>query len=269
MPDTDFEEGIYTIANFKTPAMVMDAKDGKAISRQFIASESQQWELVKMYNVAYAIRNVATQRYLGMSLDDPVKDRYELREVEHVFPWHLKRRPVISIYVPYTPYLVSLDQSPASSTNLLQQDQGQAFGKWYFCKVGCFAVDAGSEKQKFVATKTETGWAFRNVETKRFLGLPVCVVLLKDGIRLPMVDHESTWVVVPHHEDTSKFKLWIPFTSRVMDLHWGQALNDHPIHMCSSGDANWQWWRFELLSSEWESNELGAESAPGEPEKRG
>lgn len=37
------------------------------------------------------------------------------------------------IFVPYTPYLVSLDQS-AARMNFLQQDQGQAFGKWHLCK---------------------------------------------------------------------------------------------------------------------------------------
>lgn len=30
MPDTDFEDGIYVIANFKNPELVIEAKDGKS-----------------------------------------------------------------------------------------------------------------------------------------------------------------------------------------------------------------------------------------------
>jgi hypothetical protein len=43
-----------------------------------------------MYDVAYSIRNVATRKYLGMKLGDPVKDRDEVCEVEQVFPWDVR-----------------------------------------------------------------------------------------------------------------------------------------------------------------------------------
>ncbi|KAH6905962.1 hypothetical protein BKA70DRAFT_1224892 [Coprinopsis sp. MPI-PUGE-AT-0042] len=91
----------------------------------------------------------------------------------------------------------------------LEQSKGHANQRWFLCKdlhlaaskavqdgstyhiinaqsqtaieveeseVVCFTVDKGKSKQKFLAVKTATGWAFQNVETKRFLGLPTRVV---------------------------------------------------------------------------------------------
>ncbi|KAH6906872.1 hypothetical protein BKA70DRAFT_1285687 [Coprinopsis sp. MPI-PUGE-AT-0042] len=303
MADTHFEEGVYTIANLKTPSMVIEAKDGKAILGEFIASETQQWELAKMYNAAYSIRNIATRRYLGMDLGDFVRDRYELHEVDHVFPWNLRLGTRLSILVPYIPYVVAISSgAQLESPILLREDGKQVHQRWHLCKdlhlatsnalrngstyrivnsasqtaievndsdTGCFAVDNGSEKQKFLAIKTDAGWAFQNIEAKRYLGLPNSAVAFKDGTRLSSVSHQSTWIVVPHHEDTSKFKLWIPFSSRVMDLHGGETVNNTPIHMDPSYDAAWQWWRFEPVNSGRESNgAVGAESEsePGEPE---
>ncbi|KAH6871106.1 hypothetical protein BKA70DRAFT_1356821, partial [Coprinopsis sp. MPI-PUGE-AT-0042] len=269
-------EGVYTIANLKTPSMVIEAKDGKA-------SETQQWELAKMYNAAYSIRNIATRRYLGMDLGDFVRIVTNFTRA--------------SILVPYIPYVVAISSgAQLESPILLREDGKQVHQRWHLCKdlhlatsnalrngstyrivnsasqtaievndsdTGCFAVDNGSEKQKFLAIKTDAGWAFQNIEAKRYLGLPNSAVAFKDGTRLSSVSHQSTWIVVPHHEDTSKFKLWIPFSSRVMDLHGGETVNNTPIHMDPSYDAAWQWWRFEPATVA-----VGAESEsePGEPE---
>ncbi|KAH6867894.1 hypothetical protein BKA70DRAFT_1579024 [Coprinopsis sp. MPI-PUGE-AT-0042] len=117
-----------------------------------------------------------------------------------------------------------------------------------------------------MAIKTETGWAFQNVATKRFLGLPISVLPIPDGIRLSAVSHECIWVVLPHHEDTAKFKLWIQFTARVMNLRNGETGDDTPIYMDTNDCEPCQWWRFEPVDDAWERARFWPESEPGEPE---
>ncbi|KAH6894032.1 hypothetical protein BKA70DRAFT_1320328 [Coprinopsis sp. MPI-PUGE-AT-0042] len=253
MSDTVVEEGIYALASFYDPEVVIEAQGGKAAVSQFVGSERQQWELAKMYGAAWSIRNVATQQYLGIKPGDAVEEYYDLCGVEDVFPWHVQKGHLTSIFVPYTPYLVAhnLEFEELGTSVNLQQSRGYANQRWFLCKdlhlaasiviqngfiyhiindqtqtaievndsgVACFKADKEDSKQKFMAIKTETGWAFQNVATKRFLGLPISVLPIPDSIHLSAVSHECIWVVLPHHEDTARFRLWIQFTARVMNL---------------------------------------------------
>ncbi|KAH6902274.1 hypothetical protein BKA70DRAFT_1307536 [Coprinopsis sp. MPI-PUGE-AT-0042] len=287
MPQTHFEEGIYAIANARTPNLVLDTKDGKAIVHQFMGTESQQWEIIKVLGVAWSIRSISTGRYLGMKPDDKVKNRYELREVEDPFPWHVRSGDPKSrsrLFVPYTNHVIDLNQEnggPKPGTVLyVHENHGASNQQWHLCKdlhlatskalrhgaeykivnaqsktaikmngakVACYKLDNEKDHQKFVAVATEKGWAFRNVESQDYLGLPNSVVPFPDGERLSSVNKEFTWVVLPHHEDISKFKIWIPFTSRVMDLYCGLSDDDTPIKLHPERDFECQWWRFELV----------------------
>lgn len=48
-----------------------------------------QWEITNVREGSYSIRNVATQRYLGMKRGGRVSDDHELYEVDHAFIWDI------------------------------------------------------------------------------------------------------------------------------------------------------------------------------------
>ncbi|KAH6902267.1 hypothetical protein BKA70DRAFT_1435424 [Coprinopsis sp. MPI-PUGE-AT-0042] len=331
MPSTDFEPGIYTVVSSKTPNLVLDARDGKAIVNQFMGIESQQWEMSQVLGLAWSFRSIATGRYLGMKPDDKVTNRYELREVPHPFAWHLRRgNPASRIFVvvPYTNHVIDLNQengNPKPGTALyVFEKHGGLHQQWNLCKdlhlatartlvdgAGYRIVNAQSQTaierkrvkvwssatqgvirllydysssqwhasrriyprlakryvdhlfllplsvgmtasrcMQFIAVEMSNGWAFRNVDSQSYLGLPNSVVPLPDGVRLCTAKKEFTWVVLPHHEDNSKFRIWIPFTSRVMDLHAGSNQDDTAIHLHKENGADCQWWKFELIPSQ-------------------
>ncbi|KAH6906963.1 hypothetical protein BKA70DRAFT_382346 [Coprinopsis sp. MPI-PUGE-AT-0042] len=110
--------------------------------------------------------------------------------------------------------------------------------------VACFQSEL-AEGQKFEAIKTRNGWAFRTVHTDRYLGIPLTVVAPDNGPRLSSVATEFTWMVFPHYDDHKKFRIWIPFTRKLMDLHRGLSEDDTPIHILEDRDVECNWWRFE------------------------
>ncbi|KAH6880319.1 hypothetical protein BKA70DRAFT_190542 [Coprinopsis sp. MPI-PUGE-AT-0042] len=129
-------------------------------------------------------------------------------------------------------------------------------------------MDEGKDCKKFTAVETDNGWAFRNNESQGFLGLPNKVVSFEDAPRLSSVKKKFTWVILPHHEDTSKFKIWVPFTSRVMDLHRGFNHDDTPIHLHLERDFECQWWRFEHIDVTHPDGDAHIEGLPGAPHPR-
>ncbi|KAH6871102.1 hypothetical protein BKA70DRAFT_1489950 [Coprinopsis sp. MPI-PUGE-AT-0042] len=302
MPHTDFAEGVYTIVSVRTPNLVVDTKYGKALANQFLGCETQQWELAKVMDLMWSIRNIASGRYLGMEPDDKVTNRHELREVERPFLWQLRRgdpRSCVSLFVPFTNYVIDLsidNWGPNPGTVLyIHSDLQWRNQQWYMCKdlhlatsnalkdgttysiinaysktaidlnrrtVTCYTACKSEDCQKFIAVKTESGWAFRNIIDQAFLGLPHSA---EDGARLQPVKHTFTWVVLPHHEDNSKFKIWIPFTSRVLDLHCGSNMDGTPIHIQPDRNHEFQWWRFEPESNSKPKNALRP-CTPGPPE---
>ncbi|KAH6880317.1 hypothetical protein BKA70DRAFT_1473277 [Coprinopsis sp. MPI-PUGE-AT-0042] len=308
MPQTHFEEGIYAIADARTPNLVLDTKDGKAIVHQFMGTESQQWEITKVLGVAWSIRSISTGRYLGMKPDDKVKNRYELREVEDPFPWHVRSGdPTKSrLFVPYTNHVIDLNQdngAPEPGTVLyVHENHGASNQQWQLCKgdlhlatskalrhgaeyrivnaqsktaittngakVACYKLDEEKDHQKFVAVVTQNGWAFRNAESQDYLGLPNSVVPFPDGERLSSIKKEFTWVVLPHHEATSKFKIWVPFTSRVLDLQHGSDQDGTPINLYKEHGVDCQWWRFECVNMTVKDGDRRKECLPGAPEPR-
>ncbi|KAH6880329.1 hypothetical protein BKA70DRAFT_1343737 [Coprinopsis sp. MPI-PUGE-AT-0042] len=309
MPPTTFPEGIYTIVNARTPNRVLDSRDGKAIAEQFMGCESQRWEMARVVDIAWSFRSISTGRYLGMAAGDQVANHHQLREVEHPFPWHLRKDDpglLVSILVPYTNYVIDLsdgnDPPKPGAVLKIYQDHRVPHQRWYLCqdlhlatsralkhgteykivntqsntaieindaKAACFRVklDENTNRQKFIAIETQNGWAFRHAETQDYLGLRNSVVPFPDGERLSSVKKEFTWAVLPHHDDTSKFKIWIPFTSRVVDLHGGRTEDDTPIHLFPDRDFDCQWWRFELIPSQSSRDgETHEEYLPGPPE---
>ncbi|KAH6880326.1 hypothetical protein BKA70DRAFT_1575903 [Coprinopsis sp. MPI-PUGE-AT-0042] len=265
-----------------------------------------QWEISKLLDFASSIRNLSTGHYLGMNPDDKAKDWYEIGEVDHPFPWHFRRgnpNSRISVGVPYTNHVIdTTTRNPKAGSGTVLFTQGNVEmpnQQWYFCKDlhlaasevlrhdsvyrivnaqsntaiqmsqgkgACFTLDEEKDCQKFTAVETDNGWAFRNNEGQDFLGLPNMGVSFGNAPRLSSVKKKFTWVVVPHHEDTSKFKIWIPFTSRVMDLHIGSLNDDAPIHMHPERDVDCQWWRFELIDAAHPASDAQIEDSTGAPE---
>ncbi|KAH6880330.1 hypothetical protein BKA70DRAFT_1575906 [Coprinopsis sp. MPI-PUGE-AT-0042] len=135
-------------------------------------------------------------------------------------------------------------------------------------KVSCFKLDREKDCQKFTAVETDNGWAFRSNESQDFLGLPNMVASLENAPRLSSVKKKFTWVILPHHEDTSKFKIWVPFTSRVVDLHRGVNDDDTPIHLQPERNFDCQWWRFELVDVTHPDGDAHIGGLPGAPEPR-
>jgi hypothetical protein len=140
--------------------------------------EPGQCTLSKVIDLNWSIRNVASGRYLGMEPDDRVSSRHELREVEHCFLWHPRRGNPDSCvrYANVNPHYRSLSHAELSIS------------------------------LQFVVVQVENGWAFRNAKTKAFLALTHSVAPFHEGNRLQCVKSAFTWVVLPHHEDRSKFK---------------------------------------------------------------
>ncbi|KAH6880323.1 hypothetical protein BKA70DRAFT_1343721 [Coprinopsis sp. MPI-PUGE-AT-0042] len=280
MPHTNFGKGIYVIANSKTPSLVLDTKDGKAIVNQFMGTESQQWEISKVVGLAWSVRSISTGRYLGMKPNDKVTNHYELWEVEHPFPWHFRRESPetrIKMFVPYSNHAIDLNQAngpkPGTVLSIYEKHEG-LHQQWILCedlhlatskalvhgsnyriinsqsktaiemdgsKVACFKSDEAKDCQK------KNGWAFRHVASQDYLGLPNSVLPLSDGVPLCSVKKEFTWVALPHHEDTSKFRIWVPFTFKVMDLHCGSNKDDTPIRLFPERSFECQWWHFKLI----------------------
>ncbi|KAH6880318.1 hypothetical protein BKA70DRAFT_1575899 [Coprinopsis sp. MPI-PUGE-AT-0042] len=136
-------------------------------------------------------------------------------------------------------------------------------------KVACFKSDKEKDCQKFTAIETENGWAFCNNEGQDFLGIPNMLVS-QNAPRLSSVKKKFSWVILPHHEDTLKFKIWIPFTSRVIDLHGGFSQDDTPMYVQPERDFECQWWRFERIDVTHPDgvNDAHIQGLPGAPEPR-
>ncbi|KAH6880320.1 hypothetical protein BKA70DRAFT_1343709 [Coprinopsis sp. MPI-PUGE-AT-0042] len=283
MSDNDFEEGLYTISNAESPTMVIDAHEGKAVIDRFIGSKSQQWEIAKVAGRSYSFRNVETQRYLGMEIGTKVGEGYNLCEVTHAFPWDIERHQLLVVLsVPYTNYVANIgwgDPTPGAAVHI-RSYQGHHRFRWHLSKdlhlapckalqhgsvyrivcvrsqtviglhgnhAACFSVDDAANSQKFVATETEQGWAFQNIESKRFLGLPSSTGRIEDGTQVAFVEKPFSWIVLPVPDDPLKFKLWIPFTSQVMDLLNANPADNTPVQLRGEHvTEDCQWWRFEL-----------------------
>ncbi|KAH6880321.1 hypothetical protein BKA70DRAFT_1238885 [Coprinopsis sp. MPI-PUGE-AT-0042] len=228
-------------------------------SNSWDVNHSGWWEMARVVDIAWSFRSISTGRYLGMAAGDQVANHHKLREVEHPFPWHLRKDDpglMVSIIVPYTDYVIDLsdgnDPPKPGAVLKIYQDHRVPHQQWYLCQdlhlATSRALKHGTE-YKIVNTQSNTAieindakdakWmAFRHAETQDYLGLRNSVVPFPDGERLSSVKKEFTWAVLPHHDDTSKFKIWIPFTSRVVDLHGGWAQDDTPIHLFPERDVD-------------------------------
>ncbi|KAH6899104.1 hypothetical protein BKA70DRAFT_1406456 [Coprinopsis sp. MPI-PUGE-AT-0042] len=255
-----------------------------SVAYPYIASQSQQWSLKTRNGVGWYLQNVASGLYLGLPADEHARNGLPVHEVEHEFEWYLKREGdssnCFSLYVPYTRHVIDLNPgNPKPEMVLYIYEDGKGPHQvWHLCKdlhletskalvdgkiyrivngqsktmmtlkedytVACFQSDL-AEGQKFKAIKTLTGWAFRTVHTDRYLGIPLTIVAPDNGPRLSSVATEFTWMVFPHYDDRKRFRIWIPFTRKLMDLHRGLSEDDTPIHILEDRDVECNWWIFE------------------------
>ncbi|KAH6871745.1 hypothetical protein BKA70DRAFT_1354880 [Coprinopsis sp. MPI-PUGE-AT-0042] len=285
MEGAGLEAGTYTLVNVRLPQWVIDTKDGLAVAYPFIGSPSQQWDVRTPDGVSWHIRNVASGRYLGLALGERVRNCLHLREVDHQFAWHLQhyqdRQHQFVPYVPYTRHVLDLaflNVQPGRTILYVHEDNQGAHQAWQFYKdlhleapstltdgrtykilnaqshtaitakddrsVACFQSD-NREGQMFQAVKTPGGWAFRNIQTETYLGIPHTIVYPDDNPRLSSVDIEFTWMVLPHHEGGGEFKIWLPFTQKVLDLRGGSREDDAPIHITGATTVEHIRWRFQ------------------------
>ncbi|KAH6902276.1 hypothetical protein BKA70DRAFT_1435431 [Coprinopsis sp. MPI-PUGE-AT-0042] len=246
MSGSDFEEGIYVISLYGCSRMSLEANGGQAVTNQFVGSKLQQWEIIKVVGQSYSIRNVGTQKYLGMKLGERVRDGYELVAVEHAFPWDVRKvgsrvdAALVFLYVPYTSYVIDIHRGGARAPAFLHEVHQNSQQQWLLSK----------GQRTFFAIETEQGWAFQNVASRLYLGLPTLAGTIPDGTQVASVDKAFTWIVLPSSIDTSEFKLWVPFTSYVID-QCGMEPQDHsPIELRPLRDRQLQWWRFEPVPEE-------------------
>ncbi|KAH6906947.1 hypothetical protein BKA70DRAFT_1285906 [Coprinopsis sp. MPI-PUGE-AT-0042] len=303
MESKRLEAGTYAIINVRLPRWVLDTKDGVVVAYPYISSPSQQWNLESSDGICWYIKNVASGRYLGLPVDERVKNALTLREVDHKFAWHLRRfedkEHQFLPYVPYTNYVIDLDpRDPQPGRTLYVHEDGKGpHQAWHFTKdlhletsrilqdgrrykilnaqsntaitvkddrtVACFQSDH-REGQMFQAVETANGWAFRSVKTKQYLGIPHTIVYPVHGPRLTSVEKEFTWMVLPYYDGSKKFKIWLPFTRMVLDLHHGQKEDDTPIHIWGTTSVEYIWWRFEEVLEPWGDNKSASEDVTGE-----
>ncbi|KAH6906926.1 hypothetical protein BKA70DRAFT_1491684 [Coprinopsis sp. MPI-PUGE-AT-0042] len=244
-----------------------------------------QWNLQSSDGISWFIQNVASERYLGLPVGENVRNCLTLREVNHKFAWHFRHykgeQYQFLPHVPYTKHVIDLDPrnpKPGETVLYVHEDNAGAHQAWFLRKdlhletssvlqdgrtymilnaqsntaitmkddhsVTCFQSD-NREGQKFRAVKTASGWAFQNISSERYLGIPHSIVYPDNSPCLSSLEIEFTWMVLPHHEGCRKFNIWLPFTRKLLDLHKGQWEDDAPIQITGTIDVEHIWWRFE------------------------
>ncbi|KAH6906930.1 hypothetical protein BKA70DRAFT_1285866 [Coprinopsis sp. MPI-PUGE-AT-0042] len=262
------EAGIYAILNAPLSHWVLDTKDGSVVANPYTGSPSQQWKFEPSDGVSWSIQNVASGHYLGLPIDECVKNKVTLREVHQIFPWHVRqdkgRRTTFLLHIPYTKFGIHLDQrvSELTKTALYVHEDNEGH-PWYLYKdlhlrvssvlkdgwgymipntclhkaitvednhtVTYLQPDGREEGQTFQAVQTADGWAFLNIKTKQYLGTRHTVVFPDDSLRLSSVATEFTWMIIPHHG--GNFQIWLPFTQTGLCLPDTGTVTDFRIHI--------------------------------------
>ncbi|KAH6902269.1 hypothetical protein BKA70DRAFT_1307527 [Coprinopsis sp. MPI-PUGE-AT-0042] len=131
-----------------------------------------------------------------------------------------------------------------------------------------FRVDDNSDLHKFIAIETELGWAFQNIATKRYLGLPTSIGPIPDGTQVTSSERAFTWIVLPAIAYTSQFQLWVPFTSYVMEQLDAEPNCSAPVLMRKGGGSDDQWWKFEAVAADDAGPTDSSQCVPGAPESK-
>ncbi|KAH6871739.1 hypothetical protein BKA70DRAFT_1354823 [Coprinopsis sp. MPI-PUGE-AT-0042] len=256
---------------------------------------SQQWRLESSDGVFWYIQNVASRRYLGLPIGEYVTNSPKIQEVDHKPVWHIERcqykRNQFLLHVPYTEFVICLDSKvaqPGKTINI--HDNDGSHRAWYLCKdlhlktssilrdgstykiiqnwtdsaitvkddytVSC-SYNYEGERQMFKAVKTVHGWAFQNVKTKRYMGIPHTTVYPDDSLCLSCVTMEFPWIVVPHHEGDGQFTIWLPFTQTVLQSYNGSFSME-------AGYSEHGLWKFEEISTPSHEERPASERVLGE-----
>jgi hypothetical protein len=67
-------------------------------------------------------------------------------------------------------------------------------------------VIAQLQRFQFIAKEMDHGWAFKSMQSGRFLGVPQSTARMKDGTELTLVEKPFSWLVLPVQNDPLKFK---------------------------------------------------------------
>ncbi|KAH6906901.1 hypothetical protein BKA70DRAFT_1563323 [Coprinopsis sp. MPI-PUGE-AT-0042] len=233
MEETQLEAGTYALVNLKYSRYALDTKDGLAVVRPYIVSESQQWNVTTSDGVFWHVQNVESGRYLGLRIHERAQDSVIVREVDYKFAWHVKRCEEPRYYVLYVPYSSHIvDINPEMTTQgsdvLLNQDGQGDHQVWILCrdphldvssalKDGhiyeiismddrCMYFDIDTKRvscswsetsggDQFRAVETDHGWAFQHVQTQRYLGIPHTIAL-DDEVQVSTVVKPFTWMII-------------------------------------------------------------------------
>ncbi|KAH6906895.1 hypothetical protein BKA70DRAFT_1563319 [Coprinopsis sp. MPI-PUGE-AT-0042] len=234
MEETQLEAGTYALRNSQYSRHALDTKDGLAVVRPYIASESQHWKLTTSDGAFWHVQNVESGRYLGLPIHERAQDSVIVREVDHKFAWHMKMlggHRYYVLYVPYSSHIVDInpEMTTQGSDVLLNQDGQGDHQVWILCedpqldvsstledghiyqiismfhgymyfdldtkKVSCSRSETSGGGQ-FRAVRTDHGWAFQHVQTQRYLGIPHTIAL-DDAIQVSTVVKPFTWMIIP------------------------------------------------------------------------
>lgn len=280
------EKGVYNILNVKAKTAI-DIRDSKAQGHPQAISPTQGWRVIKKTANVWALQQVASGKYLGLKLDDNATNGFQiLTEDDHEFGWRVEVDGTnpnhFTFWVPYSNYVLDLEgygkQNAGTKIQLWTKLNGD-HQKWFFSKgleelvsgtlkhggvyriindqtktavqlnkqreASGFALNE-SNAQRWQAVKTVHGWAFRNLESLQFLGRPSETSILPNGTRV-IGTTEFTWIVMPDSTDTTRFKLRVPYTGKLMNLSWAKPANDTPVDIWDDTMQAHLWWRFEAL----------------------
>ncbi|KAH6871092.1 hypothetical protein BKA70DRAFT_1578490 [Coprinopsis sp. MPI-PUGE-AT-0042] len=281
MEGTNPEPGTYALINSQLTRYALDTNNGIAVAYPYIASASQQWSLSTPDGIFWHVKNVESGRFLGLPVDVHVQNSVALQEVEYKFSWHIRRHEQhqnkFYFYVPYSRHVVDISpekMKPGSEAFIHQDGQG-LHQTWHLCRdlhlsassalndgdvyklvnaffhmsmtfrvdskeVSCAPL-ALAENPHCRAIKRTHGWAFQNIRTERYLGIPHTVVHPDEPTLVSTVENPFIWMIIPHHADRSKFKICLPFTSRILGTQ-----TDTLVCLVPNSEEDPSWWGFEL-----------------------
>ncbi|KAH6906927.1 hypothetical protein BKA70DRAFT_1285844 [Coprinopsis sp. MPI-PUGE-AT-0042] len=263
MEGAGLEAGTYTLVNVRLPQWVIDTKNG-------LAHTFSQWDVQTPDGVSWHIRNIASGRYLGLAVGEHVRNILHVREVDHQFAWHLQRYGGHQHqFIPYVP-----NTRHRNEILYVFEDGQGAHQAWHFPKdlhLETPSTLTGRQTYKILNALTHTAITvkddgsvasfrsdnregqmqadglFRNLRSDKYLGIPHTLIYPDDSPRLSSIAIEFTWMVMAHHEGGGKFKFWLPFTHKVLDLDGGRSGDDTPIHIAGTTDVEHIWWRFQEI----------------------
>ncbi|KAH6901956.1 hypothetical protein BKA70DRAFT_1307875 [Coprinopsis sp. MPI-PUGE-AT-0042] len=279
MAASGLQPGEYVITA-KFAKTVLDIKDGNAFGHPYTMSPSQRWNVQTNDGRFWTIQNTLSKLYLGMRFGDKIRNNYVIHEVEHGFLWCLEgAEDHPRVTVPYTYYYLDIWEGQVriyEHGNLLNTS-------WVFSKSPVPSLEDGalysiinvasgavvdltdktracgvrpqSTNQHFQAVKTETGWAFKHINSDLYLGLGLTISTIASGTPVRGVAHVFSWMVLPAStfgDGIAAAKIFVAYTEKLMDLDAsaGDVQDGTNVTLSENDDSTCKQWRFERVAND-------------------